>query len=52
MIERFLKDVQTGPVFVCTLCHRLMYKEGVVKVQVAKYKKASSDLLPASRDDA
>lgn len=26
----------------CTVCHRLMYKEAVAKVQVAKYKKTSN----------
>ena len=43
VIEKFHKDSRIGPVFVCTVCHRLMYKEGVVNVRVAKYKKASCD---------
>ena len=38
VIEKFHKDIRIGPVFVCTVCHRLMYKEGVVNVRVAKYK--------------
>ena len=45
VMKSFHCQVKVGPVYVCTVCHRLMYKEGVVKVQVAKYNKSSSELL-------
>ena len=34
-----------GPDFVCTSCHRLMYKANVVPCNKSKYTKASGELL-------
>ena len=34
-----------GPDFVCTVCHRMMYKQNVVPCNTSKYTKASNDLL-------
>ena len=45
VMKKFHCQVKVGPVYVCTVCHRLMYKEGVVKIQVARYKKSSSERL-------
>ena len=44
VMKNFHSQVKVGPVCVCTVCHRLMYREGVVKVKVSRYKK-SSELL-------
>ena len=45
VMKKFHCQVKVGPVYVCTVCHRLMYKEGVVKIQVARYNKSSSEIL-------
>ena len=45
VMKNFHSQVKVGPVCVCTVCHRLMYREGVVKVKVSRYKKCSSQLL-------
>ena len=34
-----------GPDYVCTLCHRLMYRQTVVSFNIQKYTKASPALL-------
>ena len=41
-IETFIRN---GPDFVCTCCHRLMYRNSVVPCNPAKYTKCSDDLL-------
>ena len=41
----FHSDIKNGPVFVCTCCHRLMYRKSVVPCNTAKYSKCSNDLL-------
>ena len=45
VMKHFHSQVKVGPVCVCTVCHRLIYREGVVKVKVSRYKKSSSELL-------
>ena len=45
VMKNFHSQVKVGPVCVCTVCHRLMYREGVVKVKVSRYKKSSYELL-------
>ena len=37
--------IRNGPDFVCTCCHRLMYRNSVVPCNPAKYTKCSDDLL-------
>ena len=39
--EIFQEKVKYGPVHVCTSCHRLMYRESVVKYEEKKYEKLS-----------
>ena len=39
--EMFQEKVKCGPVHVCTSCHRLMYRESVVKYEEKKYEKLS-----------
>ena len=39
--ETFQEKVKYGPVHVCTSCHRLMYRESVVKYEEKKYEKLS-----------
>ena len=39
--ELFQEKVKHGPVHVCTSCHRLMYRESVVKYEEKKYEKVS-----------
>ena len=44
-IDSFLAKTKQGPDYVCTSCHRLMYKQSVTPLNVHKYTKASSALL-------
>ena len=44
-IGSFHFDINNGSDFVCTCCHRLMYKKSVVPCNVAKYSKCGNDLL-------
>jgi hypothetical protein len=45
VIEEFHIKVKNGPNYVCTVCHRLMYKESVISYNKLKYVKASAELL-------
>ena len=44
-IADFQSKVKQGPEFVCTCCHRMMYKQTVVPYTKSKYTKASNELL-------
>ena len=44
-VSTFLSKAKMGPDFVCTSCHRLMYKANVVPCNKSKYTKASDELL-------
>ena len=44
-IEQAIVLFHSGPDFVCTCCHRLMYRKSVVPCNTAKYSKFSNDLL-------
>ena len=44
-IASYLSKVKLGPEFVCTCCHRMMYKQTVVPYNKSKYTKASNKLL-------
>ena len=44
-IASFHCDIKKGPDFVCTCCHRLMYKKSVFPCNPAKYSKCGHDLL-------
>ena len=44
-IVSFHSDIKNGPDFVCTCCHRLMYRKSVVPCNPAKYSKCGHDLL-------
>ena len=41
----FHSETRAGSDFVCTCCHRMMYRKSVVQCKKAKYTKASPDLL-------
>ena len=45
VIEAFLEKIKKGPVYVCTVCHRLMYKESVYLCNKDKNVKASAEVL-------
>ena len=45
VVDNFIVKTKHGPDYVCTSCHRLMYKQSVVSLNVRKYTKASSELL-------
>ena len=45
IIEEFIAKVKIGPDYVCTSCHRMLYKHTVVQFKPSKYTKASSELL-------
>ena len=44
-IASFQSKAKMGPDFVCTVCHRMMYKQNVVPCNTSKHTKASNDLL-------
>ena len=44
-IVYFHTEIKNGPDFVCTCCHRLMYRNSVVQCNPAKYAKCGDDLL-------
>ena len=44
-ISAFHSEIKAGPDFICTCCHRMMYKKTVIQCNKAKYTKASPDLL-------
>ena len=41
-ISAFNCEIRNGPDFVCTCCHRMMYKKTVVSCNKDKYTKASN----------
>ena len=44
-MEQFQAKVKVGPEYVCTSCHRMVYKHSVVDFNPAKYTKATPELL-------
>ena len=45
IINEFLSKVCVGPEYICTSCHRMLYKHSVVTFRCTKYTKASPELL-------
>ena len=44
-ISLFQSDVKLGPDFVCTCCHRMMYRKSVILCNKVKYTNTSTDVL-------
>ena len=44
-ISNFLGKIRQGPDYVCTCCHRMMYKQNVISYNIHKYTKCSTDVL-------
>ena len=44
-INGFHSKIKQGPEYVCTCCHRLMYKQTVIPYTRSKYTKVSNELL-------
>ena len=44
-ISAFHSDVKSGPDFVCTCCHRMMYRKSAVQCNKPKFTKACPDVL-------
>ena len=44
-INAFHFKIKQGPEFVCTCCHRMMYKQNVISCNVDKYNKCSAEVL-------
>ena len=44
-ILSFHCDIKNGPDFVCTCCHRMMYRQSVIICNLHKYTKCGIDLL-------
>ena len=44
-ISEFHSETKGGPDFVCTCCHRMMYRKSVVQCKKSKYTKTSIDVL-------
>ena len=45
VIQDFLAKVKVGPDYVCTCCHRMLYRHAVIGFKPTKYTKASPELL-------
>ena len=45
IIDNYLAKVKVGPDYVCTCCHRMMYKHTVSVFRPTKYSKATPELL-------
>ena len=45
VIQEFLAKVKVGPDYVCTCCHRMLYRHAVIGFKPTKYTKASPELL-------
>ena len=41
-ILSFHHDIKNGPDFVCTCCHRMMYRKSVVPCNLVKYSKCTN----------
>ena len=52
VIQEFLAKVKVGPDYVCTCCHRMLYKHAVVCFNPTRYTKASPELLEGLSDNA
>ena len=44
-LSTFQSEVKLGPNFVCTCCHRMMYRKSVVRCNRDKYTKVGADVL-------
>ena len=44
-IASFHREVKIGPDYVCTVCHRMMYRQNVLLCNKYKYTKANTELL-------
>ena len=44
VIQEFLAKVKFGPDYVCTCCHRMLYRHAVIGFKPTKYTKASPEL--------
>ena len=45
VIDAFHSKIKLGPEFVCTCCHRMMYKQNVISCNVHKYSKCNAEVL-------
>ncbi len=45
VIDNFTAKVRIGPEYVCTNCHRMLYRHSVVPFKPSKYAKAESELI-------
>ena len=44
-VSAFHSEVRLGPDYVCTCCHRMMYRKSVILCNKAKYTKAGADVV-------
>ena len=44
-VSAFHSEVKLGPDYVCTCCHRMMYRKSVIPCNKAKYTKAGADAV-------
>jgi hypothetical protein len=45
IIKSFENNVKDGPNYVCSACHRIMYRAKVVELNEAKYTKGPSEMI-------
>ena len=52
VIQEFLAKVKVGPDYVCTSCHRMLYKHAVIGFNTTRYTKANPELLKGLSEHA
>ena len=44
-MTNFKKECKKQPVYICTLCHRLLWRKGVQKFSIDKYNKIKKEII-------
>ena len=50
-MNNFKSEVKKQPVYICTLCHRLLWRKGVQKFSIEKYNKVRPAIIQLVLDD-
>ena len=50
-MNNFKSEVKKQPVYICTLCHRLLWRKGVQKFPIEKYNKVRPAIIQLVLDD-
>ena len=50
-MNNFKSEVKKQPVYICTSCHRLLWRKGVQKFSIEKYNKVKPEIIKLVLDD-